>query len=147
MESIVTAARIHLEELTYMGIDLWPDNKYEELKKEFGRIIDSDKYLILLYLMDDKPVAFLYVSVRTDYVEGTKSSPTGFIEGVYVKSGQRRKGISKKLLVEGEKWLKEKGCKQIGSDIEMENQDSYYFHKGTGFTEAARLIAFIKDIK
>jgi aminoglycoside 6'-N-acetyltransferase I len=44
-------------------------------------------------------------------------------------------------------WLKEKGCKQIGSDSYIDNKLSYNFHLGAGFREAGKLITFIKDIE
>jgi aminoglycoside 6'-N-acetyltransferase I len=56
-------------------------------------------------------------------------------------------GIAKKLLTEGEKWIKEKGCTQIGSDAYIDNKLSYDFHTGVGFKEAGKLVAFIKDLK
>jgi aminoglycoside 6'-N-acetyltransferase I len=147
MLSIIYAETQHLDELTKMGMDLWPDNDFEELKKDFFKIINKENGKIFLSFENDTPIGFLYVSIRSDYVEGTKSRPTGYVEGIYVNPNYRRKGLSKQLLLEGEKWLKEKGCKQIGSDIEIDNQQSYHFHTATGFKEANRLIAFIKDIK
>lgn len=92
-------------------------------------------------------IAFIHISVRSDYVEGSKDSPTGFIEGIYVKPEYRKKGISKNLIEKGESWLKTKGCSQIGSDIEQSNDTSYHFHKNVGFKEVNRLIAFIKEIE
>ncbi|QMU31447.1 GNAT family N-acetyltransferase [Adhaeribacter radiodurans] len=60
--------------------------------------------------------AFLYLAIRTNYVEGSKSSPTGYIEGIYVKPNFHLQGIFRKLLQVGEAWVKEKNGTQIGSD-------------------------------
>jgi aminoglycoside 6'-N-acetyltransferase I len=146
MVSIVEAKELYLDPLTKMGIDLWPKNDFNELKREFSELIYSAKNKLFLYLVNDEPKAFIHISIRSDYVEGAQSSPTGFVEGIYVSPDFRRMGISQKLLKEGERWLKEKGCTQIGSDIELDNDSSYYFHTSVGFKEASRLIAFIKDI-
>jgi aminoglycoside 6'-N-acetyltransferase I len=146
MESIIETQEQYLDQLTKMGVDLWPSNNFDELKKEFSELIYSKKDRLLLYMINDEPSAFIHVSIRSDYVEGAETSPTGFVEGIYVSPQLRRKGISKKLLNEGEKWLKSKGCTQIGSDIELSNDTSYQFHTNVGFKEANRLIAFIKDI-
>ncbi len=54
--------------------------------------------------------------------------------------------LQKKLIIKGEEWAKSKGCTQIGSDIEMDNDISYKFHQKVGFNEANRIICFIKDI-
>jgi aminoglycoside 6'-N-acetyltransferase I len=146
MESIVEANERYLDQLTELGVGLWPDNEFYDLKKEFSVLIYSSKNKLFLYKINEVPTAFIHVSIRSDYVEGSKSSPTGFVEGIYVSPHLRRRGISKKLLKEGEAWLKSKGCTQIGSDIEQDNETSYHFHTQIGFKEANRLIAFIKDI-
>ena len=54
--------------------------------------------------------------------------------------------IAKKLVELGENWGKEKGCTQYASDTEITNQQSIAFHKKVGFSEANRLVCFIKDI-
>lgn len=80
------------------------------------------------------------VSIRYYYVEGSNTSPVGFIEGIYVKEGYRLKGVAKSLVRQGEKWAKTKGCNQIGSEVELYNVDSYNFHKSIGYTEMNRII-------
>jgi aminoglycoside 6'-N-acetyltransferase I len=146
MEFIIEASEKHLEELTNMGLDLWDDDEYESLKEIFRGVIHSDKMKVFLFLNDDEPAGFIFVSVRRDYVEGSDSSPTGYVEGIYVKEKFRKTGIAGKLLAEGEKWVKGKGCNKIGSDAYIENKVSYDFHIRSGFTEAAKLVTFIKDI-
>jgi GNAT superfamily N-acetyltransferase len=145
--SIVDASAEHIQQYTEMALDLWPESSEEELHQSFRGILKSDRDKILFYKEQDEFVSFIHLSIRVDYVEGTESSPAGYIEGVYVKSEHRRKGYSKKLLEIGEQWLIEKGCSQIGSDIHLDNQVSHAFHTSIGFKEAARLIAFIKDIE
>jgi len=146
MESIKDADEQVLDSLTEMALALWPDNEFKELRKEFKQLLNSEKDKVFVYLMHAKPVAFIHISIRSDYVEGSLKSPTGFVEGIYVDPEYRKKGISKKLIKKGESWLKTKGCSQIGSDIEQSNIKSYHFHKSVGFKEVNRLIAFIKDI-
>ncbi|MDQ3291226.1 MAG: GNAT family N-acetyltransferase [Bacteroidota bacterium] len=146
-EQIITAQNEHLEELLTMALDLWPDQDYESLKETFLKILSSNKFKVLLFRQADEFVAFLYLAIRTDYVEGSETSPTGYVEGIYVKPAFRRKSISRKLLQAGEDWVKENNCRQIGSDISLENKVSYEFHTQVGFKEASRLIAFIKDLK
>ncbi|QNF35708.1 GNAT family N-acetyltransferase [Adhaeribacter swui] len=58
----------------------------------------------------------------------------------------RRQGISRQLLPASEQWLRQKGCTQIDSDMQLNNTISYHFHIRMGFKEAAQLIAFIKDL-
>jgi aminoglycoside 6'-N-acetyltransferase I len=147
MESIKEANEHDLDSLTELAIALWPENEFSDLRKEFEQLLNSDKDKVIVYLMHAQLIAFIHISVRSDYVEGSQDSPTGFIEGIYVKPEYRKKGISKKLIEKGESWLKTKGCSQIGSDIEQSNITSYHFHKSVGFKEVNRLIAFIKNIE
>lgn len=146
MESIKEANEHDLDSLTELAIALWPENEFSELRKEFEQLLNSDKDKVIVCLMHAQLIAFIHISVRSDYVEGSQDSPTGFVEGIYVEPEYRKRGISKKLIKEGESWLKTKGCSQIGSDIEQSNITSYHFHKSVGFKEVNRLIAFIKDI-
>ncbi|RDW16226.1 aminoglycoside 6'-N-acetyltransferase [Oceanobacillus chungangensis] len=146
MEKIIEASTDHLHALTKLGISLWPENEFEALKDEFATLIDRDQHKILLTLIEEQTVAFIHLSIRNDYVEGSNSSPTGYVEGIYVSPEYRKQGISRRLFKEGRKWLLHKGCKQVGSDIEWSNQVSYEFHKSIGFKEANRLITFIQDL-
>nr|AYQ75802.1 GNAT family N-acetyltransferase [Cohnella candidum] len=147
MRRIEESSERYLGPLTDMALDLWPDSDYDELRNEFFEFLQSDKDKVYLYLADDLPVAFIHLCIRFDYVEGSVTSPVGYVEGIYVKPEYRRQGISKALLQKSEEWMKSKGCKQIGSDIEYDNHTSYQFHLGVGFKEANRIICFIKDLE
>ncbi len=59
----------------------------------------------------------------------------------------REKGIARRLLEKGQEWARAKGCSEMGSDIELNNDASYHFHTRVGFQEANRVICFIKDIE
>lgn len=91
-------------------------------------------------------MGFINLSIRVDYVEGSNSTPVGYVEGIYVMDGYRKQGIATKLLKQGEVWAKDHGCTQMASDIEIPNAISYDFHLSVGFQEANRIICFIKDI-
>lgn len=143
---IIKVEEIHLDELTKMAIDLWPNNDFNELRHEIILMMKGDKDIFLLSSINESIVGFIHMSIRTDYVEGANSSPVGFVEGIYIKPMYRFKGIARELVSKGEEWAKSMGCTQIGSDIEMNNLDSYKFHQNIGFKEANRIICFIKDI-
>jgi aminoglycoside 6'-N-acetyltransferase I len=85
--------------------------------------------------------------LRIDYVEGSSSSPVGYIEVIFVEASHRNKGISKRLVKEGEGWSKSLGCRELASDTELHNKESQEFHKRIGFEEAGRIVFFIKEIE
>lgn len=147
MKKIVEANEKTIDSLTKLALDLWPENEYEDLKNEYYTLLKSENHKVFLYIVDDLPIAFIQLSIRSDYVEGSESNPVGYVEGIFVNPNLRRQGISKELMIKGEEWVKEKGCKQIGSDIEYDNDTSYHFHINIGFKEANRIICFIKDIE
>lgn len=92
------------------------------------------------------PIGFAQCQLRCDYVEGTSTSPVGYLEGIFVKEGYRNRGYAKELLAECEAWAKNNGCLEFASDCEIDNADSFYFHKAMNFIEANRIICFTKAL-
>lgn len=95
----------------------------------------------------EKHIGFSIFSIRTDYVEGADKSPTGYLEGIFVEPEYRKMGIAKEFIRLGEKWCKEKGCTQIGSDTWLTDKKSREFHKKVGFWEEEEVVHFLKNIK
>ncbi|HOY90039.1 MAG TPA: GNAT family N-acetyltransferase, partial [Bacillota bacterium] len=74
------------------------------------------------------------------------SSPVGYLEGICVVEGHRRKGVAKKLLKGCEDWVRSKGLVELASDCELTNKTSIAFHEKLGFKEANRVVCFVKDV-
>ena len=125
---------------------MWEDHNLEELQQEFEGDISSDESAIFLAYSDELPVAVAQCRLRNDYVEGTSSSPVGYLEGIYVEQEYRKHGIAKLLCNECEDWAKGKGCEEFASDCELSNETSLKFHLGIGFDEANRIICFTKKL-
>lgn len=133
--------------LAKLAINMWSDATISELKKGFEELSDSDKAMCFIKFVDGKAIGFAQCQLRTDYVEGTDSSPVGYLEGIFVEREYRKCGYAKELLTECENWAKEKQCTEFASDCELVNEDSFHFHMALGFEEANRIICFKKDIK
>lgn len=129
-----------------LGLRLWPEHSREELQTTFLEILQSPRQAGFLFQVGQEYVGFINVSMRVDYVEGSNSSPVGYVEGIYVHNSFRKQGIARKLVEQGERWAKERGCSEMASDIEEHNLVSYDFHTRVGFREANRIICFIKEI-
>jgi aminoglycoside 6'-N-acetyltransferase I len=99
---------------------------------------------VFLYTEESRPVGFAQCQLRSDYVEGTKLSPVGYLEGIYVEPEYRRRGIARALLRRCEQWAQEKGCAEFASDCELDNRESITFHMHAGFSEANRIVCFAK---
>lgn len=147
-ENIKVANLDNIEEIIKMALALWPDNQYSELKKEFLEIVDTENENeeVLLFQKENESLGFIHVAIRNDYVEGADFSPTGYIEGIFVKTNYRMKGIAKILVKAGEDWAKDRGCRQMASDVEFSNKDSINFHKSINYNEVNRVVCFLKDI-
>lgn len=124
---------------------LWPAHSVSELENECRALIDKNTAFFIDY-EDGAPAAFAQVSVRNDYVEGTDSSPVAYLEGIFVETRYRNRGIAKSLLNECEIWARQNGCRQLASDCELSNGTSYRFHLRCGFEEVNRIICFKKDL-
>lgn len=141
--------KYNIKDCAKLAHTLWPDIEYQELLDEFTDIIDSDNQECFLYYEDETTkeyIGFVHASIRFEYVEGSESSPVAYIEGIYVEGDFRRKGIAQVLVNKVEDWGKDKGCSELASDCEIDNNLSIDFHKGIGFEEANRLVCFIKSI-
>jgi len=127
---------------------LWPDCSREAHLAEMARMLENpDRYVLFVaYSIAHEAVGFIEASLRTEYVNGTRSSPVAFIEGVYVLPLARRSGIASRLLVEVENWARRMGCSELASDALLGNQISHAFHHSLGFEETERVVFFRKAL-
>ena len=132
--------------LAELACRLWPDNTVDEMCSEMGEIHAKPDDAIFLAYAEKVPIGFAQCQLRHDYVEGTDSSPVGYLEGIYVTESYRHHGIAKRLLHACEAWAKEQGCTEFASDCELDNTQSLQFHLNVGFEEANRIICFTKKL-
>ena len=125
---------------------MWEGNTLEGLTEEFEEMLSSQEAAVYLLYADNQPVAFAQCQLRHDYVEGTETSPVGYLEGIYVDDTCRGKGYAKMLLCACENWAKDRGCIEFASDCELDNTGSLAFHLAMGFEEANRVICFAKKL-
>lgn len=132
--------------LAEMAVQMWENQTAEELAAEFAETMKDENSAFFIKSENDTAVGFAQCNLRTDYVEGTESSPVGYLEGIFVKEGYRNKGYARELLTACENWAKDMGCSEFASDCELSNTGSLYFHKAMGFDEVNRIICFKKSI-
>ena len=134
------------EAVAALAGELWPRHSEEEMTEEFTSLLDREDAAVFLYREQGEAVGFAQCQLRHDYVEGTKTSPVGYMEGIYVREGARRHGIARKLMSACETWAKAQGCTEFASDCELGNKDSQQFHRAVGFEEANRIVAYVKKL-
>lgn len=143
---IVKAEERDAPAVAALAAALWPRHGAGELELEFRSLLADPEAAVFLMIEGDRVVGFAQCQLRHDYVEGTESSPVGYLEGIYVMPSFRRRGIAGALLAACERWAVKMGCTEFASDCELDNLESLAFHKSAGFTEANRIICFTKKL-
>ena len=115
--------------------------------KEITTLTKNQKETIFLAINNNEVIGFLNTSIRTDYVEGSNSDKTGYIEGIYVKELYRKQNIGKKLLEKAFADFLSKNITEVGSDTNVDNILSNKFHKKLGFREVEVNRHYILKIK
>ena len=129
-----------------LAAELWPEHTVEEFEQEMASLLADHECAVFLAVADERPVALAQCQLRYDYVEGTESSPVGYLEGIFVSEAFRRQGIAGRLLHSCEEWARTVGCREFASDCELANEESRQFHLRMGFAEANRIICFTKSL-
>lgn len=135
-----------LNALTWLAALLWPNHRFEDLKQEIEALLFNQNAALFLEFNQNLAVGFAQCQLRHDYVEGTDTSPVGYLEGVFVVESYRKQGVATRLLEFCERWACENGCTEFASDCAIANQDSYAFHMKFGFEEVNRIICFRKKL-
>ena len=125
---------------------LWPSNTAEAFTAEYETLLADRNAAVFLCQVEGATVGFAQCQLRNDYVEGTETSPVGYLEGIFVAEGHRMQGYAGELLAACQQWAKEQGCTEFASDCELHNTQSLAFHLRCGFQEANRIICFTKKI-
>ena len=110
-------------------------------------VADQRRYAnFLAYSAASDAIGLAEVSVRSDYVNGTETSPVAFLEGLYVVPLARRKGIGAALVAAACDWGRSAGCREIASDALLDNSTSYVVHRALGFEETERVVYFRRKL-
>jgi len=140
------AGHAELAAVCTLALCLWPGHERVELEEEFAELLQKSDAALFLASDGALPIGFAQCQLRHDYVEGTETSPVGYLEGIYVAEEARNRGIARALLQSCEQWAAEQGCEEFASDCELENTVSQQFHQKLGFQEANRIVCFTKKL-
>lgn len=127
---------------------LWPEGSPQDHLDEMASFLEQpERYVqFVAYGPDREPLGFVEASMRTDYVNGTETSPVAFLEGLYVVSEARCQGIARELVTAVEAWGERIGCSELASDALLENELSHAVHRALGFAETERVVYFRKAL-
>lgn len=140
------AEAAELDILSALACLLWPQHTVAEMKDDLAEVMTREDGAFFLAYDGETAIGFAQCQLRHDYVEGTDSTPVGYLEGIYVAEDCRKQGIARELLFVCERWAKGRGCREFASDCELDNVQSLRFHLNVGFREANRIICFTKPL-
>ena len=143
--TVIRANEQTLPQAAVLACELGPDNTPDGLLAEWGAF-SPEGAAFFLAEEEGAFAGFAQCQLRRDYVEGTETSPVGYLEGVYVREPFRGRGLARALLQACEGWARRRGCVEFASDCELGNMDSIAFHLGAGFAEANRIVCFVKPL-
>src|SRR4051812_3082738 len=131
-----------------MRMALWTDATADDHRGYMAVSLAQPERFLQLMMYDEKrePIGFIEGSIRGDYVNGTETSPVGFVEGVYVAPAMRRKGLARQLFAAIGDWAKARGCRELASDALLANEASQRAHLALGFRETERVVYFTKAL-
>ena len=127
---------------------LWPDATADEHRGYMAISLAQPERFLQLMIYDGlrQPIGLIEGSIRSDYVNGTETSPVGFVEGVYVIPASRRRGIARQLYSAIGDWARARGCRELASDALLANEASQRAHRALGFRETERVVYFTKAL-
>jgi len=127
-----------------LRVALWPAASAVEHQEDMDDQVSSpDRYAQFLVRADSgQALGLAEASIRTDYVNGTDSSPVAFLEGLYVIPQARRQGAARALVAAVREWALDRGCKELASDTGLDNVASQAAHLRMGFKETERVVYF-----
>ncbi|KQN76824.1 aminoglycoside 6'-acetyltransferase [Devosia sp. Leaf64] len=129
-----------------MRTALWPSGGNGEHAAEIAELLDDPGETINLIARgaDGAALGFAEAALRRDYVNGCKTSPVAFLEGIFVVPEARGQGVARALIAAVEGWSRAQGCTEFASDAAPENAASLAMHAALGFAETQRVVFFRK---
>ena len=94
---------------------LWPSTSLPRHTADIAAALEKPAGILNLIARTDAGISagFAEASLRHDYVNGCKTSPVAFLEGIYVEPHFRGQGIAR-LLVDGiQSWARHNGCSEF----------------------------------
>jgi aminoglycoside 6'-N-acetyltransferase I len=128
---------------------LWPSSRREHALEIASHLRDAPEAVECFVAVADEGgevVGFVEVGLR-DYAEGCGTSPVGYLEGIYVVPGRREERVGAELVGAAEEWARARGCTEMASDRDLDNEASGAFHEALGYEEVERIVCFRKSLE
>lgn len=79
---ILRATETGAPTLAAFAIQMWDSHSLAELERDFAGMLCNENAACFLAYAEGKPIGFAHCGLRFDYVEGTETTPVGYLEGI-----------------------------------------------------------------
>lgn len=103
-----------------------------------------------IFVAEDKGQLIGFIEVSIKKFDGMVNDRVGYIEGWYIDSNYRNKGLGKLLIIEAENWVKYEGCNSMASFIPADNATATELFEKLGYKIVNKndiSFYFLKEIK
>ena len=121
---------------------LWPDENPEGHHEEMDEYLRQKEAVAFVAARPEGGLAGFVEATLRPHADACDTSPVGYVEGWYVDADVRRRGVGRRLVRTAERWARERGCTEMGSDCLLNNEVSLRAHLAIGYEERERLIHF-----
>jgi aminoglycoside 6'-N-acetyltransferase I len=125
-----------------MRTALWPDQTEADMAAWLAR---ADAAVMVAERSPTRLCGFAEVGARL-YADGCDTSPVAYLEGWYVDTDARLRGIGADLIRAVEEWARSRRYRELASDTELTNVVSQRAHERLGFTETERSVLYRKAL-
>lgn len=131
-----------------MRTALWPESPGDHPPEVEAYFAERPERWTCLVAEDATGVlaGFAEVALR-DWAEGCSTSPVGYLEGIWVEPDRRGAGVGRALVEGAVGWSRARGCTEMGSDRNVDNEASGAFHIAVGFRESERIVCYAKSLE
>jgi aminoglycoside 6'-N-acetyltransferase I len=126
---------------------LWDQSTEDDHRSEMVEIIENSgsQYVAVAEVGDGVLAGFLEASIRPQ-AEDCETENVGYLEGWFVDAPYRRQGIGRGMVESAEHWARQRGCREMASDAEINNLASQQAHARLGYEERSRLVHLRKEL-
>lgn len=121
----------------------WPEWSLRQHLTEMAAMLASPQRYAVFVSADEEGLVngFVEVSLK-EHVPGCTSSPVAYVEGWFVEEGARGRGIGRALMEAAMAWAQSRGCRELASDTDLEDEAAQAAHRALGFEEVERIIVY-----
>jgi aminoglycoside 6'-N-acetyltransferase I len=130
-------------ELLRMAKLLWPEQPAAEVESDVAAWDPAN--VLVAERHGSGLVGFVQLGERA-YAEGCWTSPVGYVEGWFVDTDVRRRGIGRALIAAALDWCRSRGYTELASDAQIGNETSIRAHLALGYQLVERIVCFRREV-